>query len=107
MASPRQQQSGPNYEDVDRIDNVSGVTAIISKRLTGVPKHTIGIFKVYTQDGEERKTSFFDLSQVAAVQEILEIAGQRAAELQAKCEKESAAERGKALADGVSRRQPA
>lgn len=60
------------YEAVDQIEDPDGIVAIISSRVSGPPKFTIGIFKKFNRDDEEVKTSFFDIRQCDAVIRVLE-----------------------------------
>jgi len=71
------------WRDVDLIRDPDGVIAIISRRVSGPPVHTIALYKVYEQDGAEQKTVFFGArKQGAAARRVLEIALARAEELE-------------------------
>lgn len=77
----RQPRSG--WVDVDTVRDPDGVMAVISRRVAGPPVHTVAIFKVYEQDGEEQKSVFFRATkQGQAAMRVLTIALRRATELE-------------------------
>lgn len=67
VTSP-QSQPGPvhsGYQEIDWIKTADGILCVISRRVSGrhvVPSvYSTAIFKVFERDGEECKTSFFDV----------------------------------------------
>lgn len=77
MAEHDKYRSG--YEELDRITDPDGVVAIISGRVNGPPSVSIGLFKLFERDGEQAKTGFLNINQIAAAHRVLDLAGERAA----------------------------
>lgn len=76
------------YEEVDRIIDPDGIIGIVSSRLGGHPKFTIGIFKTFTRDGDpDNKTSFFNVEQAEAAIRVIRLAKESAERHQATASK--------------------
>ncbi len=75
------------YEDVDLIDDISEtghVRAVISQR-RGHQKFTFALFKVFTRDGGEERTSFFEVDRhLEGIQRLLPKVKSKIAELESK-----------------------
>lgn len=76
------------YVELERITDADGVCAILSKRVSGPPIVTIGLFKLFMRDGIEEKSTFFSHKQAEAVRRVLAIAEPRAKELELEAQTE-------------------
>ncbi len=75
------------YEDVDQLDDISEnghVRAVISQR-RGHQKFTFALFKVFQRDGQEERTSFFEVDRhLDGIQRLLPQVKTRIATLESK-----------------------
>src|SRR5277367_890487 len=79
-----QQPPRSGYIEVEHVRDADGVLGIISRRVNGVPIHSIAIYKEFDRDGVTEKSVFWSVRQSEAVNRVLSIIVPRARDLEAK-----------------------